>query len=192
MNKDTARKLFQEKRQKITVFRFEQESSQLIQNTINIIKKLNPRCIHCFLPIQTKQEINTNPIIEYCWSKNIHVVVPISNFDEGTLKSAEFSPNTETKITKNNIIEPSKPVWQEDHDIDLVITPLLAFDIKGYRVGYGKGFYDRFFASLRNDVKRVGISLFSPCEEIENINEYDIPLTHCITPKKIYTFSRVL
>ena len=46
--------------------------------------------------------------------------------------------------------------------------------------------------SLRNDVKRVGISLFSPCEEIENINEYDIPLTHCITPKKIYTFSRVL
>ncbi len=96
------------------------------------------------------------------------------------------------KITKNNIIEPSKPVWQEDHDIDLVITPLLAFDIKGYRVGYGKGFYDRFFAPLRNDVKRVGISLFSPCEEIENINEYDIPLTHCITPKKIYTFSRVL
>jgi len=188
LNKDTARKLFQEKRQKITAFRFEQESSQLIQNTINLIKKLNPICIHCFLPIQTKQEINTNPIIEYCWSKNIHVVVPISNFDEGTLKSAEFSPNTETKITKNNIIEPAKPVWKEDHDIDLVITPLLAFDIKGYRVGYGKGFYDRFFAPLSNDVKRVGISLFSPCEEIENINEYDIPLTHCITPTKIYTF----
>ncbi|MGY8855544.1 MAG: 5-formyltetrahydrofolate cyclo-ligase [Burkholderiales bacterium] len=37
------------------------------------------------------------------------------------------------------------PIWIENDNIDLVITPLLAFDTKGYRVGYGKGFYDRFF-----------------------------------------------
>jgi 5-formyltetrahydrofolate cyclo-ligase len=72
--------------------------------------------------------------------------------------------------------------------IDVVITPLLAFDLKGYRVGYGKGFYDRFFASLHNDAKRIGISLFGPCSDIENITELDIPLTHCVTPNKTYTF----
>tara|TARA_B100000035_G_scaffold303506_1_gene302153 strand:- start:2487 stop:2996 length:510 start_codon:yes stop_codon:yes gene_type:complete len=166
----------------------QEASSQLIQNTIEFIKKYHPECIHCFLPIESKDEINTALIIQYCWENNIHVVVPVSNFDDGTLKTAEFKPDTKTKLTKHNIPEPVYPVWTKNDAIDLVITPLLAFDIKGYRVGYGKGFYDRFFASLPNDTKKVGISLFEPCEEIENINEQDIPLTHCVTPKKIYSF----
>ena len=77
---------------------------------------------------------------------------------------------------------------KKNDTIDIVITPLLAFDPKGYRVGYGKGFYDRFFASLHKDAKRIGISLFKPCKGIENINEYDVPLTHCVTPNKTYYF----
>ena len=76
----------------------------------------------------------------------------------------------------------------KNDNINIVITPLLAFDPKGYRVGYGKGFYDRFFASLHKDAKRIGISLFKPCKDIENINEHDIPLTHCVTPNKTYSF----
>ena len=64
----------------------------------------------------------------------------------------------------------------------------MAFDLKGYRVGYGKGFYDRFFASLHEDTKRIGISIFEPCKDIEDINEHDIPLTHCVTSNKTYSF----
>ena len=92
------------------------------------------------------------------------------------------------KQTKNNITEPVEPVWKKTETIDIIITPLLTFDSKGYRVGYGKGFYDRFFASEDTHAKRIGISLFEPCTIIENINEYDIPLTHCVTPSKIYSF----
>ena len=73
-------------------------------------------------------------------------------------------------------------------DQSLFMFYLLAFDFKGYRVGYGKGFYDRFFASLPRETKKVGISLFEPCEAIEDVNEHDIPLTHCVTPNKIFTF----
>ena len=71
-----------------------------------------------------------------------------------------------------------------------IIFRILVFqwDTKGYRVGYGKGFYDRFFASLHKDVKKIGISLFMPCEIIEDTNEYDIPLTCCVTPNKNYSF----
>ena len=105
-----------------------------------------------------------------------------------SLKTAEFETHTKTKLTKHNIPEPIDPVWTNNDAIDLVITPLLAFDLKGYRVGYGKGFYDRFFASLPKDTKKVGISLFEPCEAIEDVNEQDIPLTHCVTPNKVFTF----
>ena len=188
MIKNIIRKTYLKKRQELSSSKFEEESSLLVQNTIELIKKYKPECIHCFLPIYSKSEINTTPIIQYCWEKNIDVVVPVSNFEDGTLKTAKFRPNTKTKQTKNNITEPIDPVWETNDNINIVITPLLAFDPKGHRVGYGKGFYDRFFASLNKDAKRIGISLFNPCKGIENINEYDVPLTHCVTPDKTYSF----
>ena len=188
MKKDIVRKTYLKKRQELSSSKFEEDSSRLIQNTIELIRKYELKCIHCFLPIHTKDEINTTPIIQYCWKNNIKVVVPVSNFEEGTMRNAAFSPDTKTKQTKYNITEPIDPIWIENDNIDLVITPLLAFDTKGYRVGYGKGFYDRFFASLHKDVKKIGISLFSPCEVVEDINEHDVPLTCCVTPNKNYSF----
>ena len=188
MKKDIVRKTYLKKRQELSSSKFEEESSQLVQNTIELIKKYKPECIHCFLPIHSKGEINTSPIIQYCWKNNIDIVVPVSNFEDGTLKNAQFRPHTKTKQTKNNITEPIDPIWKKNDNIDIVITPLLAFDPKGYRVGYGKGFYDRFFASLHKDAKRIGISLFKPCKVIENLTEQDIPLTHCVTPNKTYSF----
>jgi len=188
LKKDIVRKKYLKKRQELSSSKFEEESDQLVQKTIELIKKYKPECIHCFLPIHSKNEINTIPIIQYCWKNNINVVVPVSNFEDGTLKNAEFRPHTKTKQTKNNITEPIDPIWKKNDNIDIVITPLLAFDPKGHRVGYGKGFYDRFFASLQKDTKRIGISLFKPCKGIENISEQDIPLTHCVTLNKIYFF----
>ena len=188
LKKDIVRKTYLKKRHMLPSTKFKEDSSQLLQNTINLIKKYKPKCIHCFLPILSKEEINTSIIIEYCWKNNINVVVPVSDFKEGTMRNAAFSPDTITKQTKYNITEPINPIWIENDKIDLVITPLLAFDLKGYRVGYGKGFYDRFFASLHKDVKKIGISLFMPCELIEDTNEHDVPLTCCVTPNENYSF----
>ena len=188
MKKDFVRKEYLKKRQELPSSKFEEYSSRLVQNTIELIKNYKLEYLHCFLPIHTKGEINTSPIIQYCWENNIKIVVPVSNFEEGTMRNAAFSINTKTYQAKYNITEPIDPIWIENDKIDMVITPLLAFDTKGYRVGYGKGFYDRFFASLHKDVKKIGISLFMPCEIIEDTNEYDIPLTCCVTPNKNYSF----
>ena len=140
MKKVIARKIYLKKRQELSSSKFEEEASRLVKKTIELIEKYKPDCIHCFLPIHSKGEINTTPIIHYCWKNKINVVVPVSNFAEGTLKTAEFSPYTKTKKTKNNITEPIDPIWKKNDNIEIVITPLLTFDPKGYRVGYGKGF----------------------------------------------------
>tara|TARA_B100001175_G_scaffold293820_1_gene280595 strand:- start:593 stop:1180 length:588 start_codon:yes stop_codon:yes gene_type:complete len=188
LEKKSIRKSYFKKRKELSNSKFQEESEQIIKNMITLIKNFSPKCVHCFLPIKTKYEIDTLPIIKYCWYNNIDVLIPVSDFEKGTIKSAEFNPNTKMIQTKNNITEPFDPIWKKLNNIDLVITPLLAFNIEGYRVGYGKGFYDRFFASFNHDVKRIGISLFKPCENIEKISKQDIPLTHCVTPKKIYSF----
>ena len=188
MKKDFIRKQYLKKRQALSSSKFEEDSSRLVQNTIELIKKYKLEYLHCFLPIHTKGEINTSPIIQYCWENNIKVVVPVSNFEEGTMRNATFSSSTKTYQAKYDIPEPIDPIWIDNDKIDLVITPLLAFDLKGFRVGYGRGFYDRFFASLNMDIKRIGISLFEPCEIIDDMNEYDIPLTCCVTPSHTYYF----
>ena len=79
-----------------------------------------------------------------------------------------------------------KPVSEDQ--IDVVIVPLLVFDEKGNRVGYGKGFYDRFLSRCREDVIKIGLSFFDAEKRIDDTDEFDIPLTYCITPGKIYEF----
>jgi len=132
--------------------------------------------------------INTFPIIEFCLSQDIQVVVPVTNFSDNTMKSANFNFNTLLTAKKYNIPEPINPSIVNDEIIDFVITPLLAFDLNGFRVGYGKGFYDRFFNLINPKSYKVGLSLFDPIIEIKDVNEHDICLTHCITSHEIYTF----
>lgn len=72
--------------------------------------------------------------------------------------------------------------------VDLVIVPLLAYDARGYRVGYGKGYYDRFLADCRPDVRKIGVSFFEPVPQIEDVDEFDVRLDACVTPEKVISF----
>ena len=70
----------------------------------------------------------------------------------------------------------------------MVLVPLLNFDEEGNRVGYGKGYYDRFLAHCRPDCIKVGFSYFEPLDSIDDVHEYDIKLDYGITPGGIFVF----
>lgn len=89
---------------------------------------------------------------------------------------------------KFNILEPIGNNLVKPEEIDLVFVPLLACDLRGYRVGYGKGFYDRYLKRCRAGIPKIGFSFFEPMATIEDINEFDVPLSHCITPSRLYEF----
>lgn len=74
------------------------------------------------------------------------------------------------------------------HAVDLVLTPGVAFDESGYRVGYGAGFYDRFFSKLNKAIPRIGIAY--ELQVVTNVpkDDYDQPLTHLMTEFKTRTF----
>src|SRR5690606_20730654 len=73
--------------------------------------------------------------------------------------------------------------------LDAVLVPLLAFDTDGNRVGYGKGFYDRFLAQCRPESLKIGLSFFEPLPGISDVSEQDIRLSACITPHKTWWFT---
>ncbi len=118
----------------------------------------------------------------------IKIVVPKINLNEGEMQHYIFNEDVEMASNSFGIIEPVKGEKIAAGEIDLVITPLLAFDKKGYRVGYGKGFYDKFFLQCNNNVVRIGLSFFEAEEKIDDRDTYDIPLHYCITPNSVYTF----
>jgi len=144
--------------------------------------------IHIFLPIKAKNEIDTWPIINKCWEKDINTLVPVMDWSRSCITSWVLTP--ETKLQENiwGIPEPVSADYANNSVIDVVVLPLLAFDRKGYRTGYGKGFYDKFLASCDDVPIRVGLSFFGPVPEISDIHDKDIPLDFCITPESVFEF----
>ncbi len=143
---------------------------------------------HLFLPISRKREIDTTFILSILQGKDKNIVLP-KIASKSTLR--HFLLTDATKIKENDwgVPEPVDGIEIEPKKIDVVILPLMAFDKIGNRVGYGKGFYDRFLNSCRPEVLKVGLSLFEAEEEIIETNQHDIRLDYCVTPERIYKFS---
>lgn len=90
--------------------------------------------------------------------------------------------------TQWGITEPKEGVVLRPEQIDMVFVPLLVCDTHGYRVGYGKGFYDRYLINCRKDIVKIGFSYFEPIDKITDTDQFDVPLTYCITPQCAYEF----
>jgi len=71
----------------------------------------------------------------------------------------------------------------------MILIPLLCFDKQGFRVGYGKGFYDRFLPNCRNDIIKVGLSLFESVDKIDDVNEYDVRMDFCVMSDRVFLFN---
>lgn len=148
------------------------------------------RYLHLFLSIAEKGEIDTAFIINDLWGDyiNIKTIVPRVNFEKDVLEHLEFNSESTLKVSEWGIAEPVGDEFVDEKKLDIVLVPMLCFDERGFRVGHGKGFYDKFLSKCREDCLRVGLSFFAPVEEIQDVRDYDVKLNYCITPQKIWKF----
>jgi 5-formyltetrahydrofolate cyclo-ligase len=143
-----------------------------------------------YLPIETHAEINTHLITDFLRFRipGLQIACPFTNFEDNTMKAVLFDDETSFTLNRYGIPEPVNGTVIAAKDIDMVFVPLLAFDVHGYRVGYGKGFYDRFLPGCRTDTLKLGFSYFDPINTIEDINQFDVPLNTGFSPHAIYEF----
>lgn len=188
MTKAEARKIYLEKRLALTDAAYQQLNFQLYQQFFTHIDLSFIRCLHIFLPIESKREPDTWPIIDRIRREFPHVRLSIPKVVGDQLENIYFEGLHQLKKNKWGILEPQQGVPTPTEKIDIVIVPLLAVDVQGHRVGYGKGFYDRFLSICRPDCQRIGISCEEPCEALEDLNNNDIRLTHCLTPMDLLCF----
>jgi 5-formyltetrahydrofolate cyclo-ligase len=151
--------------------------------------QLEKKRISLFLPIERTKEINTYKIWEKAISFDAEVAVPKINHNTNELKHVLFESKDQLEITKFGIPEPKKGRVIAAEHFDYVFVPLLAIDSSGYRVGYGKGYYDRFLKRCSPRCKFIGLNHFDDVNEsISDLHAMDIKLDACITPNQIIRF----
>ncbi len=163
------------------------DQSLQLANTLLTLPIWNFSYYHLFLSISEKKEIDTSYILSILQGKDKNIVLP-KIADDQTLKHFLLTDSTVIKHNNWGVPEPLDGIEVPITKIDVVFIPLLAFDTKGNRVGYGKGFYDIFLKECNPDVIKIGLSLFEAEESIDDIAPDDVPLDYCITPNKVYSF----
>lgn len=142
---------------------------------------------HVFLPIEHKAEIDTEGIISILLGLDKSVIVP-KIISKTELEHYLLTDSTKFSTNSLHIPEPVDGITIDPKKLDVVFIPLLAFDTHGNRIGYGKGYYDRFLSECSDTVIKIGLSFFEAEEQIKDVVATDIPLDFCVTPKKIYSF----
>jgi len=163
------------------------QQSIAIANSVLQLPIWNHNNYHIFLPIKKKLELDTEGVISILLGLDKNVIVPkiISN---SQLEHYLLTDNTKFITNHLDIPEPIDGIIIQPEKIDVVFIPLLAFDTCGNRIGYGKGYYDRFLNQCNKDVLKIGLSLFEAEDKIDDILPTDIPLNFCVTPNKTYRF----
>ncbi|GBU08549.1 5-formyltetrahydrofolate cyclo-ligase [Bacteroidales bacterium] len=152
----------------------------------------NRHVFHIFMSIEGKNEVQTSNIIDLLQHRNKQLVLSSSDMQSRQMKHFILSEHTKIYTNTFGIPEPSGGIEIKPPNIDLVFVPLLAYDLKGNRVGFGKGFYDIFLSQCRPDCLKIGLSFFAPEAEISDTNEMDICLDYCVSPNKIYNLQETI
>lgn len=189
MTKQEIRRVYLEKRKSLSETEYVQLTFQLYQNFFSAIDLSFVQVLHTFLPITAKREVDTWLIIDRIRREfpHVRISIPKVNHETGELENFFFEGLHQLQPNEWGILEPKQGVPTEYNKIDMVLVPLLAFDKRGHRVGYGKGYYDRFLQKCKPTVRKIGLSLFDAEENIPS-EEYDVQLTEVVTPHAHISF----
>jgi 5-formyltetrahydrofolate cyclo-ligase len=187
-NKSGLRNTYSLKRKNLSDYQINKRSI-LISKKLLDIPIWDKEFYHIFLTSKKNNEIETKFILSMLAQKNKKVVVP-RLIDLNNLEHILLTKQTILKENSYGIPEPqkynNKIIFPQE--LDVIIVPLYVFDLNGNRVGYGKGYYDRFLKNCRDDVIKIGVSLFEPVKSISDITRNDVALNYAITSNGIFNF----
>jgi len=187
MQKKDLRLHYKNLRQALSVQEIE-DKSLAIANRLLTMDIWNNIYFHLFLTMEEQREVHTDFILNILAGKDKEVIVSRSDFETRRMIHYLLTDNTRLVISQYGIPEPVDGIEVPSDKMDVVFIPLLAFDAKGQRVGYGKGFYDRFLSECKSNVIKIGLSFFEVTEKLIDANDTDVPLDYCVTPEKVYSF----
>ncbi len=131
--------------------------SHLIRNKVlELIDELNISVVHSYLSFRS--EVETLNLVRAMESGGIQVIAPVVVGEGDTLKMEHYQLSKILTTGLYGVPEPERNTRADINAIEMVIVPIVAYDGTGTRLGYGKGFYDRFLSQINPSIKRVGLA----------------------------------
>jgi 5-formyltetrahydrofolate cyclo-ligase len=190
VNKTELRKTYLSKRSELDPATVEELSRRIVRQFEQLSFQA-VQLVHIFYPIAGRHEFNSLLLKDYLRTRfpAARFVLPKTDTQSHILTNILWEEDTALAINKWGITEPERGKEIPATDIDVIIVPLLAYDKKGNRLGYGKGFYDRFLAQCRADALKIGVSFFPPEDQFQEVDPLDISLSICVTPENVWYFN---
>jgi 5-formyltetrahydrofolate cyclo-ligase len=189
-NKKEWRAHFMQHRNALTIEEKKEKSILISEQYFRLFEKEKPEVVHLFLSMPAKGEVDTRFILQKLNVEHpqVKTVTSIIAKDQTSLLTIEVRIDTPLALNNWGIQEPTTHTLFPEIEIQEVLTPLLASDSKGYRLGYGKGFYDRFFQSCSSSAVRTGLNFFPEVKEDLPHDEWDVKLHRLISPQGVTNF----
>lgn len=165
-------------RANLTALQQQQAEDSITQQALAFIEERNAQ--HIALYVSFDGEISTDKLIKTLWAQDKHVYLPVLHpFNPNHLLFLRYLPDTPMLKNKFGIWEPKLNVQNvlPLDELDILFTPLVAFDKQGNRLGMGGGFYDRTLQNWRN-ASFIPVGLAHQCQQVEQLptEAWDVPL----------------
>jgi 5-formyltetrahydrofolate cyclo-ligase len=162
-------------------------------STGKILKKsLLFRANHIACYLANDGELNLQPFITECFRANKKIYLPSLQTNSKKLRFKQYQLSSKMKMNQYGIPEPANAKCRPTWALDLILLPLVSFDLNGNRLGMGGGYYDRTFNFTQNNLsdKPWIVGIGHECQQHENLPKanWDIPLQYLATEKKLYQF----
>ncbi|EJL6762437.1 5-formyltetrahydrofolate cyclo-ligase [Vibrio cholerae] len=178
------------RRQSLSAFEQQTASQQLIHTFASLPEVTAAQRIALYLA--NDGELNTQPLIEWLWQQGKQVYLPVLHpFAKGHLLFLHYQAHTPMNKNRYGIAEPKldQRLICPVRELDIIGTPLVAFDQSGQRLGMGGGYYDRTLAPwFKTQQGAMPIGLAHDCQQVEQLPtaSWDIPLRKIVTPSKVW------
>ena len=180
-------------RKKLGLDSAQQQSQALLDQFRENIAVAQGARVHLFRSLAKSNEVRTDVFFDWFHKDrpDLELVLPRVVPGKKDLDHHLYRKDDTLVSSRWGIEEPLETAPRvSPKEIDLVLVPLLAFDLRGFRIGYGGGFYDRFLAQVSSDCRTVGLSFEEGLrEEPLPTDAFDVPLQMVLTPSKIFRFS---
>lgn len=161
-----------------SIFR-ELSSTEIYQRSSNVM-----------LYISFRNEVHTGEIIDDLLSIGKKVFIPIAVPSTREILVSELrDPDKDLEVGNYGVLEPKREAVRVSDPgiLDLILVPGVAFDEKGYRIGYGAGYYDRFLPGISPSVPTVGLAFELQMTERLPREKYDFAVQYIITEARFIT-----
>lgn len=170
-------------RQQLSEQQWVNKSNQIIQLLLDSDVYKKSKVIHTYVSMNKRREVCTDNLLKHLFDDRKRVVVPITNFSDKTLSHSEIDAENELVANKWGVREPKSINPVEISEIDLIIVPMAAADKDGNRLGYGRGFYDRFLDMT--DATKIGLTFHDFLFDEIPVEEFDVKLDVIITEEVV-------